>query len=396
MNMLRTIVMCSFLVVGAAAAQDLNITGAGARAEGFGGAFIGVADDATAIVWNPAGLTQLERAEASVVSRIIAESWDFSNGINSSYNNTYNQSHGVFNFGSVALPIHMGSTRLVLALAYQRQLDFYGEYIVPNFEKHNEGGVDTFTPGFGINLGPVISVGASANIWTGKFTSSAEDKSGIGSTEKQDFTYKGFNIVAGVMADFEGMSSRIPVKVGVSLRTPFSMTSDGTFEERTGSSSYIGKYDVSQTIKMPFMIGFGISGRLFENLTLAADYEIRSYADKEIEQKVDGFGSETYKISKDNLNEFRIGAEYLIVGKKVVIPVRIGFRTVPTVNRNVDNFGVETDQVVGSAVSIGTGCIFKHFALDGAFTYASSTWNEASTALKNSTGTVSLSLIVYM
>lgn len=37
--------------------------GVGARALGMGGAFTGVADDATAIYWNPAGLSQLDRPE---------------------------------------------------------------------------------------------------------------------------------------------------------------------------------------------------------------------------------------------------------------------------------------------------------------------------------------------
>ena len=44
-----------------------NPVGSGARALGMGGAFIGVADDATAASWNPGGLIQLETPEASIV-----------------------------------------------------------------------------------------------------------------------------------------------------------------------------------------------------------------------------------------------------------------------------------------------------------------------------------------
>ena len=44
-----------------------NPVGSGARALGMGGAFIGVADDATAASWNPGGLIQLETPEVSVV-----------------------------------------------------------------------------------------------------------------------------------------------------------------------------------------------------------------------------------------------------------------------------------------------------------------------------------------
>ena len=46
-----------------------GVIGSGARAFGMGGAFIAVADDATAASWNPGGLGQLERPEFSFVLR---------------------------------------------------------------------------------------------------------------------------------------------------------------------------------------------------------------------------------------------------------------------------------------------------------------------------------------
>ena len=40
-----------------------NTFGAGARTMGMGGAFLGVADDFTALYWNPAGLAQIKKFE---------------------------------------------------------------------------------------------------------------------------------------------------------------------------------------------------------------------------------------------------------------------------------------------------------------------------------------------
>jgi long-subunit fatty acid transport protein len=51
---------------GTASAQFLKL-GAGARASGMGEAFAGVADDATAIYWNPAGLSNLDSGSLSVM-----------------------------------------------------------------------------------------------------------------------------------------------------------------------------------------------------------------------------------------------------------------------------------------------------------------------------------------
>ena len=53
-------------------ASSPNPVGSGARAVGMGGAFIAVADDATAASWNPAGLVQLERPELSIVGDYVS------------------------------------------------------------------------------------------------------------------------------------------------------------------------------------------------------------------------------------------------------------------------------------------------------------------------------------
>src|SRR5437762_1459679 len=76
---LRVVLLLLLSAAAPASAQRLSepsffagTTGSGARALGMGGAFIAVADDATASSWNPAGLCVLERAEASIVYQPLA------------------------------------------------------------------------------------------------------------------------------------------------------------------------------------------------------------------------------------------------------------------------------------------------------------------------------------
>jgi hypothetical protein len=48
-------------------ANEVLAIGVGARALGMGGAFVGIADDSTAVYWNPAGLPQVPHVEVSVI-----------------------------------------------------------------------------------------------------------------------------------------------------------------------------------------------------------------------------------------------------------------------------------------------------------------------------------------
>jgi hypothetical protein len=107
-------------VLGTAEAQNLNynLRGAGARANGMGGAFIGVVDDATAIMWNPSGLTIMERLEGSVVGRNVADEWNESPAAD----------HNLMNFTSLVIPSDMEKKHVVIGGAYQTQLDFYDKF----------------------------------------------------------------------------------------------------------------------------------------------------------------------------------------------------------------------------------------------------------------------------
>src|SRR5512136_3110003 len=53
--------LASALGASLASANGFNLNGVGSKAIGMGGAFIGLADDPSAVFWNPAGLTQTSR-----------------------------------------------------------------------------------------------------------------------------------------------------------------------------------------------------------------------------------------------------------------------------------------------------------------------------------------------
>lgn len=418
----------TLLLVIAASAQDFNLTGAGARAEGFGGAFIGLADDATAVVWNPAGLTQLERAEASVVTRVISEKSAFKYTLDPSLNEDESQSHFSLNFGSFALPLSIGGMKVVTAVAYQRQLDFYysktekyeytsGSSTVKILNRNEDrGGVNTITPAVAVRLTPFLSTGMSVNIWTGNLDSRSrfEVIDLRRNLYRGDFDYSGLNFVLGGLLDFEGMKNGFPLKFGVTMRTPFTLEGNGPYDIDEEMAVVLPSpgtrtFDMTQEIEMPFMVGFGTSYRIGENFTVAVDYELRSYSNKKIKTEATdrssgGSGTSENPISesKSNFNEFRIGAEYLIVLESSVIPLRLGYKTVPTPYANYtydvnNNEYVPTNtQVTGSAFSVGSGFISDSFALDITYNMSSYTQKyDSDGQIDYSTGTLSTSVIIY-
>jgi len=74
LGVLVTLAPCSAVAQQAVVPFQLNFSDPGARSMGFGGAFVALADDATAAFANPAGLVQLLRPEVSVEIR----HWDYS------------------------------------------------------------------------------------------------------------------------------------------------------------------------------------------------------------------------------------------------------------------------------------------------------------------------------
>ena len=101
-----------------------NQTGVGIRAAGLGNAYTGVADDYSAIYWNPAGLAQIKMNEVSIaLSNINYQGKADYLGNSESDSRTFTKLH---NFGLV-YPFQVERGSLVMALGFQRikSLDNY-------------------------------------------------------------------------------------------------------------------------------------------------------------------------------------------------------------------------------------------------------------------------------
>ena len=315
---------------------NYNTIGAGARARGMGGAFIGVADDATAASWNPAGLARLDAAEASVVG--LFESYAPTTDVPDFDADPYKHSHFGLNFASVAIPLSLGDRNMVAAVAYQKVTDAYGKYDGEDRMEEQTGGLNSITPSLGIQLTSSVFLGASVNILTGKEEYSSEDKSGWYEDTEYTTDMSGTNFTVGGLFDFNQF------KFGVVFKSPFSLTIEN--EDRQWDYKF----------NMPQMLGFGAAFAATENLTIAADYEMRKYSDAEWE---DSETEQTFDPELLDINQFRFGAEYLLMTGENILPIRLGFATTPLPTEDSNG-----DQVVGANITAGIGIIMGNINLD--------------------------------
>jgi len=328
-------------------------------------------------------LATLEKLEASAVGNYTIDSYkgeiEFSDpslaGLPSDV--SFSQSHPSFNFASIASPLVVGDRNLVLAAGYQRLLDLYSslEYSHEwdsagtdpvlgyweagyhyNYTFEQKGGVGAISPATAIQITPEVSLGATFNIWTGsskiqekqseslyaRLPDLAWDTSSVWDTTLTavDFDYSGFNVNLGVLARLEKFSIGAVAKTPLTLKEKFNV--EGT--------DYINKY------KFPFTFGFGAAVMPTENLTLAADVDIRPYSNTDLSNDT------TITDFLEDGTQFRVGLEYLVIQDFGVLPLRLGFRTDPWLSKGFDD-----EKVTGLVFTGGAGLMIGNVWLDAAY-----------------------------
>jgi long-subunit fatty acid transport protein len=376
-------------------ASTPNPVGSGARAVGMGGAFIAVADDATAASWNPAGLTQLKKPEFSFALSYFSRRDDFSSSKHPELGGVQKSLSKDLNYFSVAYPFKLLERNMIVSLNYQLLYEFdrdistainYSD--VPTFSQtrrkvdfRQSGKLRTLSPAYAIEITPDFSLGATFNIWTDNlFWSNGwesdttindlnyrggmlKGKGSLVRTEKvkdedRYYGFSGFNMHLGFLWN----ATRYFTLGGV-VKTPF--TADIEHErvvtsrsKQPGSAAQNTRLRVDENIDldMPLSYGLGAAFRLSDRLTLSLDVYRTEWDHFRLE---DGQGRRlspitlkpSYESPTEETTQVRMGAEYLFIFTKTVVPVRAGvfYDPEPSVKNPQDFWGV----ALGTGVSIG-------------------------------------------
>ena len=366
--------------------------GSGARALGQGGAFIAVADDATAASWNPGGLTQLERPEFSIVGSFLLTRQDFDNNAQYSFDDQ-TVSRGDLNYASFVYPFKIFGKNLVTSLNYQQVYDFHNNlgykahyngtqqsntydatYDV-NFE--SKGGIGALTPAIAMQVLPKLSFGVSVNVYTDEFFGNyawKQVEKGFGNvtinkgtsgehTYSDNYvhkdTFKNFqaaNVTIGMLWDVWEKDDKC-LNFGAVFKTPFEANVDRKPSE--GSR-------IHYEIDYPMSFGMGLCFRYNDALSMSTDATWTDWSEyitkDENGVKTRPFGRGISEdVNVDDTYTIRCGSEYLLFQKSFIIPLRGGlfYEPRPSLNNPVDVYGV----------SVGSGITFQRFSLDAAYQF---------------------------
>ncbi len=356
-----TVVLIVLMGQSLLAQEQFALTGNGARAAGMGYAFTGVADDATAISWNSAGLTQLYSMEASVIGKL---GWGSISTDYTNYDISGSLSSGIhLNFASFVVPFQAGDISIVGGVAYRTLYDFNktlewtakvdGDDEEFTSTDEETGGVTAISPAVAVQINEMFSVGAVLNILGGSWENKEEDYDG----EK----YEGESDFSGTSVDIGVLVKPSPkVSIGANLYLPYTLTE--TVKGQDGGSDTV--YDLN----VPFFWALGILFRATDNLSLAADFRSRSWSGSEY--FIDGNQLDEEDWGLQDANSIHVGLEYLIQSGKAILPVRLGFYTLPTPATAYDYVNREDgDQISYNAITGGLGLVMGSFILDGSLEY---------------------------
>ena len=336
--------------------SSFNPVGSGARATGMGGAFISVADDATAASWNPAGLVQLERPEVSLVYSYFNrdQSYDSSTHPEVRSNDSSVDAHAI-NYASVAYPFQLLDRNMIVSVNYQRlydlnkkvqgfnfnQTDEFGDTVSQTFDSRQKGYLSTISPAIAVQVTPTLYFGATVNIWddvldgssweTNSVTRASASVGGVPIDAVQTVREK--NTLSGVNANL-GLLWRATgnITVGAVYKTPFTADVDHEqTDETTGTfPSPATTTKEERTIKMPASYGIGISCRHSDAWTTALDVYYTDWSRFSMNSPSRG---RLNPVSQTLLSEgrakdttqVRLGTEYLFINKnRSVVPLRFG------------------------------------------------------------------------
>jgi long-chain fatty acid transport protein len=374
-----------------APANGLNLNGLGSRAQAMGGAFVGIANDFSAVFWNPAGAAGFRREMFGfyAIDLIPTATYRMASLIPEvPYVNAKTKtSHYLGGLAAYYKPI---SSKIVVGLgvgtpsglgAMWDGADFTGLTNGTAYDWSSKVGVVSISPLVAVKLSDIVSVGATVNLISGRFSlkmpagvAVLADPPGtpvdLGQYE-ENMNGWGIGATFGVL-----VTPSQKLGFGLTVRTPSTVSFKGTASmSRLPVYGLPGGSDLKRKITWPLWIAGGVSFRPVPRLLLSADVHWTQWSklDRITTEYLDAVWTALMETGRKDVRvldwsdktQIRFGAEFTLNASTTL---RAGYYNDPAPAPDT-TLNVLLPSHTFNAVSIGVGKTFSDLQLDFGLEY---------------------------
>ncbi len=376
--------LCSFVMLAVAATcvypNGLSLNSIGPKGFGMGGAFVGLANDYTAIYWNPAGLTQTQKnfIGAFVTDIIPMGTYKFATaGIDAkTKTNHYLAPNlmGSFRFKfSEKLTVGLGVFVPAGIGAEWDGNDLKNLSAGDNLEWMSKIGVINISPAVAYKVTDKLSLGVALNIFYGMFDLKRPvvyGGNGYQYSEQSDGL--GFGVTIGAL-----LKATDQFSIGASFKTKTNVKMSGSAESPMMAG--IGaetESDFDRDVSWPMWIAGGIAFRPIEALVITADVQfsrwsesedefVTEYKDAEWMAAMEPSDENKFILHWKDATQIRFGLGYSVNEN---LDLRAGFYIDPAPAPS-ETYNILFPSISYNAVTLGVGYSISNFVFDLAGEY---------------------------
>jgi long-chain fatty acid transport protein len=344
-------------------ANGLNLNGVGSKAISMGGAFIGQADDYSAIFWNPAGLSQMKNSSISffVTDLIPSGTYSFP-----TYGIDAKTKAGMYPSGSVGYFKPLNEKLLIGIAAYVpsgtgakwngEDLKILSKNVAYEWESFMA--VITVSPVIAYKFSDMLSLGATLNLNYGMMKIK---RPGVGQYT-EDLSGIAFGATIGAM-----IKPIDRLSIGLTLRTPTKVKFSGTAD--MAGAALVGQAttsDAKREATWPLWFGAGLSFKATDKLTINADAQYTNWKkidtiaityDNAAWQALKGHPqlgaafNNDFVLNWKNAIQYRFGLEYVLCSK---MSLRAGYYYDPSPSP-AETLNILLPEITYNAITAGFG-----------------------------------------
>lgn len=372
-----------FLLMSSSAfANGLNLNSIGTRALSMGGAFVALADDYSAIFWNPAGMTQFTQKYLGFYGVDILPFGSYKLDVNvpgvGNINLVDAETEVTHNLAGMLAYYHPINERMVAGFGIYTPsgsgATWKGTDLAalsndnPNIKWQSKIGLVSFSPSLAFKLSEMVSIGAAININYGMFdvaTHAGMAQVPITPTQvipvdlgqyEESMSGWGYGATIGLLVKPSKKFS-----LGATFKTASTISFEG--EAEISGFTLLGIpsiSDLEREVTWPLWLAAGIAFKPIESLTLTADLQYTNWSTLEVLETnykdtywqiiMGQKGDDKRDFYWNNATQLRFGAEYMVSealalrGGFYIDPAPVPDRTmnilIPSYDFNAFTFGL--------------------------------------------------------